>query len=110
MATTTTHIPEAQRTYVRFSLAQRFEHITMLLSFGTLGLTGLPQRFSTHPVSIAFVNLIGGIENLRLIHHTAAIVMMFGTMIHILFAGYKIFVERRRMSMLPVVQDGLDAL
>jgi cytochrome b subunit of formate dehydrogenase/mono/diheme cytochrome c family protein len=110
MAATSITTKEPQRTYVRFTLAQRLEHITMLLSFGTLGLTGLPQKFSTNSVSIAFVNLLGGIENLRFIHHTAAIVMMFGTMFHILVSGYKIFVERRRMTMLPVIQDGFDAL
>ena len=101
---------EAGRTYVRFSLAQRVEHILMLLSFSTLGLTGLPQRFASHPVSLAFVNALGGIENLRTIHHTAAIVMMLGTIFHILVVGYKIFVERQRMTMLPVFQDAKDAL
>ena len=110
MAATPTPTKEAQRTYVRFSLAQRFEHLTMLLSFGTLALTGLPQKFATYPVAIAFVHLVGGIDNLRIIHHTAAIVMMLGTMVHILVAGYKIFVERRRMTMLPVIQDAFDAL
>lgn len=101
---------EAQRTYVRFSLAQRVEHITMLLSFTTLGLTGLSQKFASHPVALSFITGLGGIENLRAIHHVAAIVMMFGTMYHILSAGYKIFVERQRMSMLPVFQDAKDAL
>ena len=101
---------EANRTHVRFTLAQRVEHVLMLLSFTTLGLTGLPQRFAAHPVSLWFINILGGIDNLRTIHHTAAIVMMFGTMYHILVVGYKIFVERQRMSMLPVFQDAKDAL
>ena len=101
---------EAGRTYVRFSLAQRVEHVLMVLSFSTLGLTGLPQRFASHPISIKFVNALGGIDNLRTIHHTAAIVMMLGTIYHILVVGYKIFVERRRMTMLPVFQDAKDAL
>lgn len=101
---------EAQRSYVRFTLAQRVEHVLMLLSFSTLGLTGLPQRFASHPASLWFINTLGGIDNLRLIHHTAAIVMMFGTMYHILIVGYKIFVERQRLTMLPVLQDAKDAL
>jgi len=100
----------AQRTYVRFALAQRVEHLLMLLSFSTLGFTGLPQKFATHPASIGFINFIGGIENLRAIHHVAATVMMLGTIYHIMVVGYKIFVERRRMTMLPVFQDAKDAL
>lgn len=101
---------EAQRTYVRFTLAQRVEHVTMLLSFATLGLTGLPQKYAAHPWAVAFVNFLGGIENLRAIHHVAATVMMLGAIYHIIAVGYKIFVERQRMSMLPVFQDAKDAL
>lgn len=93
------------RTYERFPLARRIEHLTMLLSFTTLGLTGLPQKFSSAPLSIAFVNILGGIENLRTIHHFAAIVMMLGTAWHILVFGYMAYVRRTRLSMLPSLQD-----
>jgi len=95
----------SSRTYQRFPLARRIEHLAMLLSFTTLGLTGLPQKFSTAPVSIAFVGLLGGIENLRTIHHIAAIVMMLGTAWHILVFGYMAYVRRTRLSMLPSLQD-----
>lgn len=105
-----TAAPAPDRTYVRFSLIQRIEHLIMLLSFSTLGLTGLPQKFSTHPLSEAFISALGGIENLRLIHHTAAIVMMLGTIYHIIVVGYKIFVQRTHMTMLPGLQDGKDAI
>ena len=94
--------------YVRFPLARRIEHIAMLSSFIILGLSGLPQKFSSSPLSIAFVGLLGGIENLRLIHHTAAVVMMLGTIWHILFFGYMAFVVRTRLSMLPSLQDVKD--
>lgn len=98
------------RTYERFPLARRIEHLLMLSSFTTLGLTGLPQKFSNAPISIAFVNLLGGIENLRAIHHIAAIVMMFGTAWHILVFGYMAFVRRTRLSMLPSIQDLKDGI
>jgi hypothetical protein len=45
-----------------------------LTSFTTLALTACP-KFSSSDISIAFVSLIGGIENLRSIHHAAAIVI-----------------------------------
>lgn len=101
---------KAQPAYVRFSLSQRVEHILMALSFTTLGLTGLAQKFALHPVSLSIITRLGGIENLRAIHHVAAIVMMFGAMYHILAVGYKVFVERQPMSMLPALQDAKDAL
>lgn len=95
-------------TYQRFPLARRIEHLIMLLSFGILGLTGLPQKFPLADISIWFVDLLGGIENLRAIHHISATVMMLGTAWHILIAGYKVFVLREKMSMLPSLQDMQD--
>ena len=35
----------------RFSLFQRIEHLVLLLSFTTLGATGLPQKFADAPLS-----------------------------------------------------------
>jgi cytochrome b subunit of formate dehydrogenase len=93
------------RLYERFPLARRIEHLVMLLSFTTLGLTGLPQKFSSSPISIGFVDFLGGIENLRTIHHVAAIVMMLGTAWHLLVFGYMAYVRRTRLSMLPSIQD-----
>jgi len=97
-------------TYQRFPLARRIEHIIMLLSFGLLGLTGLPQRYPLAGISVWFVDLLGGIENLRSVHHVSATVMMLGTAWHIIVAGYKIFVLREKMSMLPSLQDMKDGI
>jgi len=96
------------RTYERFPLARRIEHLVMMLSFITLGLTGLPQKFPSAPISIAFVNILGGIESLRTIHHFAAVVMMLGTAWHIIVFGYIAYVRRTRLSMLPSLQDVKD--
>jgi cytochrome b subunit of formate dehydrogenase/mono/diheme cytochrome c family protein len=89
----------------RFPLARRIEHLVMLLSFTTLALTGLPQKFSEARISIAFVGLVGGIENLRTIHHVAAIILLLGTIWHLLVFGYLSYVRRVRLSMLPTLQD-----
>jgi formate dehydrogenase gamma subunit len=95
----------APRTYERFSLARRIEHWVMMLSFVTLGMTGLPQKFPSSPISIAFVGILGGVEVLRTIHHVAAIVMMLGTAWHLLVFGYLSYVRRTRFTMLPTLQD-----
>jgi len=101
---------DTPRTYVRFPLARRIEHIVMLLSFSTLGLTGLIQKYATAGLSQALMSLLGGIETTRTIHHFAATVMMFGVMYHIVVAGYQIFVLHTRPSMLPSLQDAKDGL
>ncbi len=104
-------MPEKSPTYYeRFSLTQRIEHIVMLTSFTTLAVTGLPQKFPLNGVSQFIVTLFGGIENLRTVHHIAAIVLILVSIYHVLMLGYDLYVKRVRMSMLPTLQDGKDAL
>ena len=99
-----------QKTFVRFELARRIEHVLMLLSFSTLGITVIPQKYAGSQISIFIVNLFGGIESTRNIHHIAAVILMLGTVYHLLVFGYKVYVKRQSMGMLPSFQDALDAL
>ncbi len=101
---------KVNQTYLRFPLARRIEHWVMMLSFVTLGLTGLPQKFSASNLSTSVMSTLGGIEVLRTIHHTAAIVMMLGSVWHLLVMGYSVFVLRDKMSMLPTLQDAKDGI
>ncbi|MDP2776324.1 MAG: cytochrome b/b6 domain-containing protein [Anaerolineales bacterium] len=96
--------------YMRFPVVRRIEHLLMLLSFITLGMTGLPQKYPTSSLGAFLLNILGGIETLRFINHTAAIVMMFGTAYHLLVMGYSVFVLRDQMSMLPSMQDAKDGI
>jgi cytochrome b subunit of formate dehydrogenase len=93
------------KTYVRFDIIQRIEHIIFLLSFTLLGFTGLIQKFALSSVSIFFVNALGGVENARLIHHTSAIVMMIVSVFHVLEVLYRVLVLRTPISMIPWIND-----
>ena len=99
-----------ERTYERFPLARRIEHLTMLLSFTALGLTGLVQKFAFNPTSQFLMGILGGIDQVRGIHHVAAIVLILGSVYHLVLLGYNLYVLRMRMTMLPVIKDALDAL
>ncbi len=101
--------PQVEQTFERFPLARRIEHLTMLLSFTTLGLTGLVQKFALSPISQFLVGLLGGIERTRAIHHFAAIVLILGAMYHLIVFGYHMFVLHTHLSMLPSFQDAKDA-
>ncbi len=100
--------PAAQ--YARFSLSDRLQHLVMLLSFTTLAITGLVQKYALNSVSLSIVRLWGGIENVRTTHHVAATALMVVAIYHLVAMGYKIFVLRRPMAMLPGLQDVKDAL
>jgi formate dehydrogenase gamma subunit len=99
----------APRAYQRFTVSQRIEHLVMLVSFTILAVSGLPQKFATNALSIFLIRLVGGVENMRLIHHVAAIVLMLSAIYHIIAAGYSIFVLRRSVKMLPTLKDVRDA-
>lgn len=96
--------------YTRFSLSQRIEHIIALTSFTILAVTGLPQKFSSAGWAQAMIAAMGGIELARQIHRLAAIVLMLVTIYHLAALGYRAFVRRYRLSMLPSLQDARDAL
>ncbi len=105
-----TSAPVRSRMYVRFSFADRVQHLLLLLSFTTLAVTGLVQEFAENPVSLFIIRLWGNVDNIRLTHHAAATVLMLIAIYHILGFGYKVFVLRQRMTMLPGFQDVKDAL
>jgi len=98
------------REYLRFSLAQRIEHWVQMLSFTLLALTGLPQKFVGHAWAETLIMVLGGIETVRVIHHTAAVVMALACLYHLVVVGYKIFVLRVRWTILPRLSDLRDAI
>lgn len=91
--------------FVRFALAQRVEHAVLLVTFTTLGLTGLVQKYAAATISDWLIAAMGGIETTRLIHRTAAVVLLIEATFHLLSALYRIFVLRTPVTMLPVVED-----
>ncbi len=101
--------PAETRMYSRFSLSARLQHVIMLLSFTTLAVTGLVQKFALNPASLFVVRLWGGVENLRSTHHVAATALMLVAIYHLVEVGHNTFVMRRRQSMLPGLQDIRDA-
>jgi DNA-binding CsgD family transcriptional regulator len=62
------------RSYRRFGRLDRVQHILMLVSFLVLTATGLPQKFiyANVPALDALIDLMGGIEAIRLVHRGEA--------------------------------------
>jgi cytochrome b subunit of formate dehydrogenase len=94
--------------YSRFDRWQRLEHAILIASFTLLSITGLPQKYADSTWGGLMVQMLGGIEATRFIHHTAAIVLMIGAIYHGAIVTYKIYVKRVHMTMLPGWQDAKD--
>ena len=110
MSNQTNTAPAPVQVPKRFSVLQRIEHIVLIVSFTTLGLTGLAQKFSSNELAAAFIQLLGGIENVRIIHRVAATILALETIYHIIVLAYKTYVRRTELGMLPGPKDVLDAL
>jgi formate dehydrogenase gamma subunit len=91
------HEPE----YLRWPLSDRIEHIITIASFTILAATGLPQRYSTLTSMQWLIDSMGGIETVRVIHRVAALVLILASIWHVMMMGYKIYVKRVRLTMLP---------
>ncbi len=101
---------EKMQTIIRFGPIERTEHIFLLISFTILAITGLVQKFPNHSISLNTIRLLGGIDSTRTIHHISAIVLILLSIFHIFYVGYKIYVLKRPLSMLPGMKDVRDAV
>jgi cytochrome b subunit of formate dehydrogenase/mono/diheme cytochrome c family protein len=99
-----------QNQFLRFGVLERIEHFVLILSFTTLSITGIPQKFAQNPISQSTIAFLGGIEGIRVIHRVAAAVFLLEAIYHLVIVGYKIFVQRKQATMLPGIKDGKDAL
>jgi formate dehydrogenase gamma subunit len=102
------HIKE-EKTFQRFKLGQRWEHLLLILSFTVLLLTGLPQKYREFSWSQDLLSTPERLALIQQIHHIAAILLAFEAIYHL---GRVIYLLARRKlpgDLLPVWQDVRDA-
>ena len=95
--------------HLRFPLSRRIEHWVNGAAFILLSITGLPQKYFESSISISLISALGGIENIRVIHRVAAVVLALVAIWHFGYNIYIWYVERKNPSMLPTTQDGFNA-
>jgi formate dehydrogenase gamma subunit len=99
---------EATQEYERFTPLQRLEHWLMAISFTGLAITGFPQLYALQGWAQNWIGVMGGIEFTRIMHRIFATALMTGTILHLITMFYRMYVLRRRASMLPRVKDLTD--
>ena len=95
--------------YPRFTKGQRQQHLVLLVSFTLLALTGLPQKYASSRLGEGLIELLGGIEMVRILHRVAAVALMGATLVHLLDVAYRILVRGLPVSMRFGVKDVKDA-
>jgi cytochrome b subunit of formate dehydrogenase/mono/diheme cytochrome c family protein len=96
---------EHQKEFRRFTASQRFEHILLLVTFTTLALTGLPQKYAEYDWAKSMIETMGGIESIRIVHRFMATLLMTEAIFHLGMLGYKIYVLGHRLNMVPALTD-----
>ena len=92
------------RILFRMTLAQRVQHLTLLISFFTLVLTGFALRYPSSWLAIAFVN-----EHVRsLIHRIAGVVLIAVSLYHIWYLITNADGRQLIKDMLPDWKDVTD--
>ncbi len=100
---------QQERTYPRFTVAQRWEHFVLLLSGLVLLLTGLPQKYRDFSISQDLLSTPDRVELIRQIHHIAAIVLALEAVYHLGRIIYLMAKRRLPGDLLPTWQDVRDA-
>jgi cytochrome b subunit of formate dehydrogenase len=73
----------SSKVYRRFSRLQRSMHISMMLSFFALALTGMALKFSYMSWAQGVSNAFGGFESMGLLHRMGAIVLFGVFSVHV---------------------------
>jgi formate dehydrogenase subunit gamma len=104
-----TPLARQERSFLRFTLSQRWEHATLLLTGLVLLLTGLPQKYREFSLSQDLLSTPEQIFLIRQIHHIAAIVLSLLVIYHL--ARILVLMSRRSLpgDLLPTMQDLRDA-
>jgi cytochrome b subunit of formate dehydrogenase len=71
------HVPEGGKLYYRFQKRHIFLHLTVIISFLGLSLTGLPLKFSDQVWAKTFMSFYGGVQYAGLIHRGCAILTFY---------------------------------
>lgn len=98
-----------ERTFVRFTLGQRWEHFILILSFTILLLTGLVQKYRNETWSQQILTTPERLETIRTLHHAAAVVLTLLVLYHVVRAIVLLAQRRMSAAMFPTWQDVRDA-
>ena len=97
--------PDGRRYVIRFSLAQRVEHLILLFSFTMLGATGLSQTFYDTMIGDYILNLFGGIDSIRQVHHFFAFLFGAQSIYHVWIFLYNLVIYRQISNIWPDRND-----
>jgi formate dehydrogenase subunit gamma len=103
------HEESAGRTFVRFNLSQRIEHLVNIFGFVALCATGIPQKYNGAGWADAMIGAMGGIDVVRGVHRTFGALLIAELAYHVLAIVHALVIKRAGLTMMPKWKDAKDA-
>lgn len=105
-----------QKSYQRFNLFERWQHIILFTTVTMLVLTGFPLRYYDIPFWRWVYSLFGGLEVARVLHRIFGIIFIVDFIIHVVYVSNKVIKARRQkasitdpaFTILPLGKDFVD--
>ena len=102
---------QRERRLLRLESHLRAQYGLVVVCVAVLALTGLPQKFESLSLSREVIELAGGIENLRLVHHVAGTALVLTGVYHVLLVLAALALgETAPLRMIPNAGDFSDAV
>jgi cytochrome b subunit of formate dehydrogenase len=96
--------------FERLTLHQRLQHWTLILSFVTLLITGLPLSSPGSAISRRVVGFLGGMGARAVVHRTAAVVLICLVAYHVLYVIFSRRGNRELRQLIPGFKDAHDII
>ncbi|TAK33690.1 MAG: cytochrome C [Chloroflexota bacterium] len=104
------HGTQQAEEFVRFNRGQRLEHLLLIITFTSLCVTGLPQKFAQNDVAAWIIVSLGGIETTRIIHRIVATVFVLQSLYHVAYIVLGVVRGNQKPHMVPGLRDVKDAI
>jgi len=98
----------------RFSRGQIWIHVSIVVSFLLLSITGLPLKFAASPWAETMIRYLGGAQSAGILHRIGAIITFGYFAVHLGNLGYQMFFKGQKgflwgwRSMVPQLTDVKD--
>ncbi len=92
------HITEPHKQYVRFKARHIFLHLTVIISFLGLTLTGLPLKFADQRWAVGMMDFFGGTYYAGLIHRGCAILTFYYFVSALILSFDFLFLSKKKHS------------
>jgi len=99
------------KTYQRWNIHHRLQHLLLFSSFFLLTFTGLPIKYAAKSWAVYASSFFGGFDTMLNIHKGAAIVMIIAAVYHLGYLTFsKIVRQESSAAMIPTWKDVTDLL